>query len=111
MGTGPYKFEEWRAGDKHRPGSYNPDFFEGRPYLNGYVYVIKPDLATMFLELKAGNIDRMGLTPLAVSSARPRTPSLPELFNKYKYVSHFPTRTWDTTWKTRASRTGGCARP
>jgi len=63
IGTGPFKFREWKAGEKIVLTD-NPDYFEGRPHLNGYVYTIKPDMATMFLELKAGNIDRMGLTPL-----------------------------------------------
>jgi peptide/nickel transport system substrate-binding protein len=85
VGTGPFKFEEWRAGDKIVL-SYNPDYFEGRPYLNGYLYVVKPDLATMFLELKAGNIDRMGLTPLQYERQTAYA-KFQRLFNKYKYVS------------------------
>jgi peptide/nickel transport system substrate-binding protein len=85
VGTGPYKFEEWRAGDKIML-SYNPDYFEGRPYLNGYIYLVKPDLATMFLELKAGNIDRMGLTPLQYKR-QTAYDKFQRHFNKYKYVS------------------------
>jgi peptide/nickel transport system substrate-binding protein len=85
VGTGPYKFEEWRAGDKIIL-SYNPDYFEGRPYLNGYIYLVKPDLATMFLELKAGNIDRMGLTPLQYKRQTAYA-KFQRRFNKYKYVS------------------------
>ena len=42
IGTGPYKFKEWRAGEKIAL-TYNPDYFEGRPYLNGYLYLVKPD--------------------------------------------------------------------
>ncbi|MEJ2091510.1 MAG: peptide-binding protein [Syntrophobacterales bacterium] len=85
VGTGPFIFQEWRAGDKIIL-SYNPDYFEGRPYLNGYVYLVKPDLATMFLELKAGNIDRMGLTPLQYER-QTAYDKFHRLFNKYKYVS------------------------
>jgi len=85
VGTGPYKFQEWSAGDKIIL-SYNPDYFEGRPYLNGYIFLVKPDLATMFLELKAGNIDRMGLTPLQYKR-QTAYPKFQRLFNKYKYVS------------------------
>ena len=40
------------------------EYFEGRPYIDRYVYRLIPDLATMFLELKAGSIDMMGLTPI-----------------------------------------------
>ncbi len=85
VGTGPFKFQKWSAGDKIIL-SYNPDYFEGRPYLNGYVYLVKPDMATMFLELKAGNIDRMGLTPLQYKRQTAYA-KFQRLFNKYKYVS------------------------
>jgi peptide/nickel transport system substrate-binding protein len=85
IGTGPFKFREWRTGDKIIL-SYNPDYFEGRPYLNGYIYLVKPDQATMFLELKAGNIDRMGLTPLQ-DKRQTEYAKFQETFNKYKYVS------------------------
>ena len=85
VGTGPFKFQEWHTGDKIFL-SYNPDYFEGRPYLNGYIYLVKPDLATMFLELKGGNIDRMGLTPLQYER-QTAYDKFHRLFNKYKYVS------------------------
>ena len=49
IGTGPYIFKEWRAGEKIAL-AYNPNYFEGRPYLNGYVYLVKPDTATMFMK-------------------------------------------------------------
>ncbi len=84
VGTGPYKFQEWRAGEKIAL-TYNPDYFEGRTYLNGYLYVVKPDLATMFLELKAGNIDRMGLTPLQYTR-QTQYPKFQRLYNKYRYI-------------------------
>jgi peptide/nickel transport system substrate-binding protein len=84
IGTGPYKFAEWRAGDKISL-SYNPDYFEGRPYLNGYIYLVKPDLATMFLELKAGNLDRMGLTPLQYTR-QTDYPKFNRMYNKYRYM-------------------------
>ena len=85
IGTGPFKFREWKAGEKIVLTD-NPDYFEGRPHLNGYVYTIKPDMATMFLELKAGNIDRMGLTPLQYTR-QTAYPKFQRLFNKYRYVA------------------------
>ena len=85
IGTGPYKFQDWQAGDKIMLRA-NPDYFDERPYLNGYIYLVKPDLATMFLELKAGNIDRMGLTPLQYTR-QTAFAKFQRLFNKYKYVS------------------------
>jgi len=84
VGTGPYRFEEWRAGEKIVLG-YNPDYFEGRVYLNGYIYLVRPDLSTMFLELKAGNIDRMNLTPLQYTR-QTEYPRFQRLYNKYRYI-------------------------
>lgn len=84
IGTGPFKFQEWRAGEKVALTD-NPDYFEGRPYLNGYIYLVKADLATMFLELKAGNIDRMGLTPLQYTR-QTAYPKFERLYNKYRYI-------------------------
>ena len=63
IGTGPYKFKEWVTGQKIVLVA-NPDYYEGRPYIDGYIMRIIPDTATMFLELRANGIDQMGLTPL-----------------------------------------------
>jgi len=84
VGTGPYRFEEWRTGEKIAL-SYNPDYFEGRVYLNGYIYLVRQDLATMFLELKAGNIDRMGLTPLQYTR-QTEYAKFQRMYNKYRYI-------------------------
>ena len=85
IGTGPYKFLSWKTQDRIKLG-YNPDYFEGRPYLNGYIAMVKPDQATIFLELKAGNIDRTGLTPLQYTR-QTDYPKFQKMFNKYRYVS------------------------
>lgn len=85
IGTGPYKFKEWIAGQKIVLVS-NPDYFEGRPYLDGRITRIIPDPATMFLELRARNLDMMGLTPLQYT--RQTEASLfKNHFNKYRYLS------------------------
>ncbi len=63
VGTGPFKFKKWEVGQTVQL-SANEKYFKGRPYLNGYIYKIIPDSSTMFLELKAGKIDEMGLTPI-----------------------------------------------
>lgn len=62
IGTGPYKFKEWKVGDKITLEA-NPDYFEGRPYIGEIVFRIVPDMVEMFLQLKAGRIDTMPLTP------------------------------------------------
>lgn len=62
IGAGPYKLASWEPGRK-LVLDVNTDYFEGRPNIDQVVYRIIPDQSTMFLELKAGGIDMMGLTP------------------------------------------------
>jgi len=85
IGNGPYKLKEWKAGDKIELVS-NHNYFEGRPFLDGFIYKIIPDTATMFLELKAGNIDFMGLAPLQYLR-QTETKTFQENFRKYKYLA------------------------
>jgi peptide/nickel transport system substrate-binding protein len=85
IGTGPYMFKEWVGGQKIVLLS-NPNYFEGRPYIDGYIMRIIPDMATMFLELRANGIDRMGLTPLQYSR-QTENKLFKNNFNKYRYLS------------------------
>ncbi len=85
VGTGPYKFKEWVAGQKIVLVA-NEDYFEGRPHIDGRITRIIPDTATMFLELRARNIDMMGLTPLQYT--RQTDSKLFERnFNKHRYLA------------------------
>lgn len=85
IGTGPYKFKEWVTGQKIVLVS-NPDYFEGRPYIDGTILRIIPDTATMFLELRANGIDRMGLTPLQYTRQTENN-LFRKSYNKYRYLS------------------------
>ncbi len=85
VGTGPYRFKEWVSGQKIVL-EYNPDYFEGRPYINWYISRVIPDAATLFLELKAGGIDYMGLTPIQYKR-QTNTPWFKEHFKKYRYLA------------------------
>ncbi|MGB5218495.1 MAG: peptide-binding protein [Smithella sp.] len=85
IGTGPYKFKEWVAGQKIVLVS-NENYFEGRPYLDGRITSIIPDTATMFLELRARNIGMMGLTPLQYTRQTDNH-LFKENFNKYRYLA------------------------
>ncbi|MCX5857380.1 MAG: peptide-binding protein [Deltaproteobacteria bacterium] len=85
VGTGPYKFKEWVTGQKIVLTT-NPDYFEGRPYIDGYITRIIPDTATMFLELRANGIDRMSLTPLQYSRQTENN-LFRQNFKKYRYLS------------------------
>jgi peptide/nickel transport system substrate-binding protein len=85
VGTGPFRFVEWKTGEK-TVFEANPDYFEGRPYLSRVITRVIPDPATMFLELKSGGIDMMGLTPLQYTR-QTATGEFRESFNKYRYLS------------------------
>jgi len=86
IGSGAYLFKEWKTGEKVVLEA-NPNSFEGRPYLSRVVYRIIPDPSTIFLELKAKNIDMAGLTPIQY---RRQTdyPAFRKLFNKYQYLAN-----------------------
>ncbi len=83
VGTGPYRFAQWLPGEKVVLES-NPDYFEGEPNLRRIVYRIIPDESTMFLELKAGGLDYMGLSPLQFDRMSD-SESFRKKFNKYRY--------------------------
>ncbi|MFH0732414.1 MAG: peptide-binding protein [Candidatus Omnitrophota bacterium] len=85
VGTGPYKFRKWITGEKIELVS-NSDYFEGSPRIDNYIYRIIPDNAGMFLELQAGGVDIMDLTPLQYKR-QTDTPFFKNNFNKYKYAS------------------------
>jgi peptide/nickel transport system substrate-binding protein len=85
VGTGPYRFKEWKTGEKIVLTA-NPDYFEGRPWIDGFVYRIIPDPATMFLELKSGGIDFMGLTALQYQR-QTETYKMRRDFRKYQYLA------------------------
>ncbi|MBG0777502.1 MAG: peptide-binding protein [Desulfovibrionaceae bacterium] len=85
VGAGAYTLTEWTAGSRIVLDA-NPDFHEGRPYIDRLVYRIIPDTATMFLELKADNLDMMGLTPqqyLFQTSGK----DWAERIHKYEYLA------------------------
>jgi len=85
IGTGPYRFKEWLSGQKIVLVA-NTDYFEGRPFIDGYIMRIIPDTATMFLELRANGIDQMGLTPLQYTRQTENN-LFRKHYNKYRYLS------------------------
>ncbi|GAB4388210.1 MAG: peptide-binding protein [Thermodesulfovibrionales bacterium] len=84
VGTGPYRLKEWVTGQKIVLEAFD-GYFEGRPGVDKYVMRIIPDTATMFLELKFGGIDYMGLTP-----PQYKLNAETELFRKYFQRFRYP---------------------
>ncbi|MGE5699371.1 MAG: peptide-binding protein [Deltaproteobacteria bacterium] len=85
IGTGPYKFVEWKPGARV-VFEANPDYFEGKPYIQRVVTRIIPDQATMFLELKSGGVDSMNLTPVQYTR-QTETEEFRNSYNKYRYTA------------------------
>lgn len=85
VGTGPYILKEWIPAQKIELTANN-NYFDGRPYLDGQVFRIIPDMATMFFELKAGNIDFTSLTPLQYER-QTNNEEFKKKFNKYRYLA------------------------
>ncbi len=83
IGMGPFIFEKWEPGQRIVLKA-NPDYFEGRPYIDYYIYRIIPDQATMFMELRAGGVDLMGLTPIQYRR-QTNTEFFKKNFQKFRY--------------------------
>jgi peptide/nickel transport system substrate-binding protein len=85
LGAGPFKLASWEPGRQVTLVA-NPDYFEGRPHLDAMVYRIIPDQSTMFLELKAGNLDLSDLTPQQYAF-QTSGPEWEKSFRKYSYLA------------------------
>ena len=83
VGTGSYVFKEWLAGQRLVLEA-NRDYYEGRPRIVRYIYRIIPDSSTMYMELKSGALDMMGLSPVQYSR-QTENPDFLSRFNKYRY--------------------------
>lgn len=59
IGTGPFKFKEWRIAEAVVLEA-NPNYFRGRPKLDGIVYRIMPEINVLLTQLKAGELDIVG---------------------------------------------------
>jgi len=83
IGTGPYRFRVWTPGQKVVLESFH-EYFEGRPYIDKRIFRIIPDTSTMYMELKAGGLDMMNLTPVQYKRQTDSKDFL-ERFNKFTY--------------------------
>jgi peptide/nickel transport system substrate-binding protein len=83
IGTGPYKFVNWKSDDRIVLDA-NDEYFEGRPGIQKVVYKIIPDLAVQLMELKRGTVDWMAPSPDQWVKETSNEEFLDE-FNRYKY--------------------------
>ncbi|MDD4601980.1 Oligopeptide-binding protein AppA [bioreactor metagenome] len=56
IGTGPFKFKEWRLAEAI-VFEANHSYFRGKPRLDSVIYKIVPDSSIMLSQLKAGGVD------------------------------------------------------
>ena len=86
IGTGPYKFKEWIAGQKIVLEA-NDAYFEGRPRIDQFIFRVVPDSSTMFQELLSGGVDMMGLNPLQYLR-KSETRRIKENYRKFRYPAN-----------------------
>jgi peptide/nickel transport system substrate-binding protein len=84
VGTGPYRFQEWKPGEKVVLVA-NPDYFEGRPYLSRIVYRVIPSQATIFLELKAQGVDYASSLTGIQYARQTEYPAFRKAYHKFRY--------------------------
>jgi peptide/nickel transport system substrate-binding protein len=88
VGTGPFKFVEWRRGDRLVLEA-NPDYHGGRPALDRLIYRVIPDAVVLLQELRAGGVDLIERPPLTEVARLKQTPGLKVLVadnTSYTYV-------------------------
>lgn len=85
IGTGPFKLKEWITGQRIIL-ERNEGYFEGTPFFEKIISRIIPDPSTMFLELRFGGIDYMGLTPAQFKYYGQKS-DFKKYFNVYRYPS------------------------
>src|SRR5262245_26407399 len=83
VGTGPYRFQEMKSGEKIVVVA-NPDYFKGRPPISRIVYRVIPSQATIFLEVKALGVDVASLTALQYRR-QTEYPAFNKEYNKFRY--------------------------
>jgi peptide/nickel transport system substrate-binding protein len=89
IGTGPFKFKEWRRGS-HIELVRNDDYFRpGMPYLDGIIFRIVPDAAARALLLETGQAHQSQFDAIEPAEVR-RLAALPHLSmttRGYEFVS------------------------
>jgi peptide/nickel transport system substrate-binding protein len=69
IGTGPFRFVEWVTDEKIVVEA-NPQYFEGKPELDGIIYRIIPEAALSEMEILTRGIDYSGVFPYAYQRMR-----------------------------------------
>jgi peptide/nickel transport system substrate-binding protein len=97
IGTGPFKFVEFKPNEVVRTAR-NPDYWKpGRPYLDGIEWPIVPSLATRILGFVAGTFDQVfGVTIPLLRDLESQAPQA--------VCQVFPANLRSTSWSTNSQR-------
>ncbi len=89
VGTGPFRFKEWRSDELIRLVR-NPDYWEGPPEYAEYIYRIIPDALTQEMAFYAGTVDSYGAGSHQVERLRrdPRFQVFSGLSFGYTYIGY-----------------------
>ena len=82
---GPYRLANWQSQQSILLKA-NPDYFDGPVWISEKLTRIIPDRATQFLELTAGRLDSVGLTPMQYSRLFETKQILKNNYQRYKYL-------------------------
>jgi len=82
---GPYRLVDWQSQQSILMRA-NPDYFDGPVWITERLTRIIPDPATQFLELSAGKLDSMGLSPIQYTRLFNTKPQLKMNYTRYKYL-------------------------
>jgi len=83
---GPYTLADWQSQQSILLKA-NRDYYDGSVWIAERMTRIIPDPATQFLELSAGNIDSMGLTPIQYRRLFETKPALMNNYKRYRYLN------------------------
>jgi len=84
---GPYVLADWQSQQSILLRA-NPNYYDGPVWIEERLTRIIPDPATQFLELTAGHLDSMGLTPLQYRRLFDTKAELSRNYQRYNYLAN-----------------------
>ncbi len=82
---GPYQLADWQSQQSILMRA-NPNYFDAPVWISERLTRIIPDRATQFLELNAGRLDSVSLSPIQYTRLFDTKPILKNNFNRFKYL-------------------------
>jgi len=83
--SGPYTLKHWDSQQSILLAA-NPNYYDGTVWIQERLTRIIPDTATQFLELSAGRLDSMGLTPMQYTRLFDSNVNVKANYKRYQYL-------------------------